>query len=410
MAYAPTNWVDNVTPVDAARMNNIEAGIVALGEGVEYENVWAVGTPYQAGDVVTHNGVNYLAVNDSTGVAPSAAAAPTYVAQDAVTVAGTRLVSTKLAVGDAQPAFRIMGNGKLEWGAGGATVPDANLERLGGSWLNTNSLFTARGAAGTDGRIGTWATGDSHLRFQIDASGKMTWGPGNAAADVQMYRFFTGALRVPNEFYIKQLNVNYEDALGGGISFGSAFDTVLYRGGANILKTDDEFQIQRAEGGNPGLAIRVAGDAYPRFQINADGGLNWGAGAGATDAYIYRNLASSLRTNAQLWVEQALYANMALTADKQVFVGQNAGIPGSASLTLGGDVNLYRSAANQLKTDDMLWAVLGAIIGNVAILGGSGAPTGAIGSAGDFYFRLNGGGAGLTHLYFNNAGSWIGIA
>ena len=27
-----------------------------------------------------------------------------------------------------------------------------------------------------------------------------------------------------------------------------------------------------------------------------------------------------------------------------------------------------------------------------------------------YYFRLDGGGAGATHLYFNNAGTWIGIA
>lgn len=46
---------------------------VAAGEipaAIEYENVWSAGVSYQAGDVVTYNGVSYLAVNDSVGSTP----------------------------------------------------------------------------------------------------------------------------------------------------------------------------------------------------------------------------------------------------------------------------------------------------------------------------------------------------
>lgn len=41
---------------------------------------------------------------------------------------------------------------------------------------------------------------------------------------------------------------------------------------------------------------------------------------------------------------------------------------------------------------------------------GTGAPPSTLGSSSDFYFRLDGGGAGATHLYVNNAGTWLGIA
>jgi hypothetical protein len=119
--YVPTDWVDDVTPVDAARMDKIEAGIdtnrdlvidhetrldaaeaalpgkedksakgaangyaplgadtkvpalylPAGGSGaVDYENAWAAGTAYTPGDVVIHNGIEYLAVNPSTGQTP----------------------------------------------------------------------------------------------------------------------------------------------------------------------------------------------------------------------------------------------------------------------------------------------------------------------------------------------------
>ena len=152
MPYTPTDWVDNVTPVNAANMDHIEAGLDAAtdtaeaaetqaataqttanaaqaaanaaiakaivdakgdiiaasaadtpvrvplgsdgqvlvarpalanglawepapasGSSIEYENAWAAGTPYTPGDVVIHNGIEYLAVNPSTGVTPPTA-------------------------------------------------------------------------------------------------------------------------------------------------------------------------------------------------------------------------------------------------------------------------------------------------------------------------------------------------
>jgi len=45
------------------------------GQPVDWEGAWAAGTQYAPGDVVTYNGVNYLAVNPSLGVNPGAAAA-----------------------------------------------------------------------------------------------------------------------------------------------------------------------------------------------------------------------------------------------------------------------------------------------------------------------------------------------
>lgn len=42
--------------------------------GVDYIGAWSAPTAYKKGDVVTYNGNDYMAVNDSTGVAPPAAA------------------------------------------------------------------------------------------------------------------------------------------------------------------------------------------------------------------------------------------------------------------------------------------------------------------------------------------------
>ena len=55
-----------------------EPAWVALGAAaVDYEGVWAAGTSYAPGDVVTYAGVTYIAVNPSTGQTPPTTALPT---------------------------------------------------------------------------------------------------------------------------------------------------------------------------------------------------------------------------------------------------------------------------------------------------------------------------------------------
>lgn len=48
-------------------------------------------------------------------------------------------------------------------------------------------------------------------------------------------------------------------------------------------------------------------------------------------------------------------------------------------------------------------------IGTVVLWTGTGVPSNAAGSTGDFYLREDGGGAGATHVYFKNGASWIGV-
>lgn len=108
-------------------------------------------------------------------------------AADATTLAATRLVATKLLVSDAQPAFRLLGNGKLEWGAGGASAVDTNLYRNGASELKTDD--TLESAAEIYARHGTGT---------FVALGLL--GPGGEAAiqiqDATLYRAAADELRM----------------------------------------------------------------------------------------------------------------------------------------------------------------------------------------------------------------------
>jgi hypothetical protein len=80
--------------------------------------------------------------------------------QDMVTAAATRIIANELVGTDTQPAFRILGSGKMEWGVGGTTVPDVNLYRSAVGVLAcdqafaTGSLIIAQAAAAADTRIG----------------------------------------------------------------------------------------------------------------------------------------------------------------------------------------------------------------------------------------------------------------
>jgi hypothetical protein len=49
---------------------SLNGGAGGGGGAIEYENAWAAGVPYTPGDVVIHNGIEYLAVNPSTGQTP----------------------------------------------------------------------------------------------------------------------------------------------------------------------------------------------------------------------------------------------------------------------------------------------------------------------------------------------------
>ena len=232
MAYAPTDWVDNVTPVDEAHMDKIEQGIVS---------------------------VETLANAAQTAASAAGSTASAAVPKDGAVVAATRVLTNKLLSGDAQPSFRILGDGKIEWGPGGATVPDTNFYRAGVNSLLTDSDLSTRRSlyAGSGLAAGGWAlysniAGDAQVRFFLTNQGAMSWGPGNAGPDTNLYRAAADRLATDDQFWaLNEIRaffgtanqVTIGDPASPKIYFGSAFDTNLYRAAADVLKTDDVLAI-----------------------------------------------------------------------------------------------------------------------------------------------------------------------
>jgi len=100
MAYTPTIWQDGVTPVNAANLNKLENGLAA-----------AVGVP---ADVV-------------------------------VTPATAHLIRNRYSAGDTQPSFRLLADGKMEFGPGGSTAPDVSIHRSGAA-LQVEGSFYVNGS------------------------------------------------------------------------------------------------------------------------------------------------------------------------------------------------------------------------------------------------------------------------
>ena len=122
---------------------------------------------------------------------------------------------------------------------------------------------------------------------------------------------------------------------------------------------------------------RVSGDSNPRVAIQSDGKFVWGSGAGVGDTNLYRSAADTLKTDDAFKSALAIMARDGVAAE-QVNMG-NMGPSGEAGFTFGtaADTNLYRSAANVLKTDDYFSSELGIQILNDAGTGVSGIRFGA---------------------------------
>lgn len=133
---------------------------------------------------------------------------------------------------------------------------------------------------------------------------------------------------------------------GNGIYFGSSADTNLYRAGANNLKTDSRFDV----GGAGDLRL-----------WGTNGGLTFGVG-GTWDSNLYRIGAGALKTDGLLQATGIIYAQAGGGAN-ELLLGWNGSSP--QGLTMGGDTNLYRSAAGTLKTDGNL-----VVTGSLTVGGG----------------------------------------
>jgi hypothetical protein len=318
--------------------------------------------------------------------------------KDSIVMAAVRLVQSKLLTADAQPAFRIMGDGKIEWGAGGSSAPAVSLYRYGNESLGASAglavrhdwgIWTEGSTPAASNMISHYAPGsDNQPRIRIKGDGQLEWGPGGSAVtDTKLYRQTAGILHTNSaftsdvSFYVNAPNTidavfatwtaggsNTRFLIGadGKTWWGNGIadpDVNLYRDAADWLATDDSLWVKgtiyssgaiegnpllgsRISGTQVALGIYVTGAAQDSFHSLADGTLQWGPGNAAVDTDLFRSGAASLYTNSQFAASGQIISKagtalqIALAYDGKLYFGNAL------------DTNLYRSVANFLKTDD----------------------------------------------------------
>lgn len=77
-----------------------------------------------------------------------------------------------------------------------------------------------------------------------------------------------------------------------------------------------------------------------------------------------------------------------------------------------GNPNFYIDPTGEFRSKQPLYPPDGAggLQSGTSIIGGAGVPGSGLGTDGQVYLRSDGGGAGLTHIYYKTGGAWIGIA
>lgn len=100
--------------------------------------------------------------------------------------------------------------------------------------------------------------------------------------------------------------------------------------------------------GTPPIAIRQAGDSNNRFTISPGGELSWGGGSASTDVNLYRSAANELATNDTLRVTNGVIALDSNHGGNLIFDDSNGGTnsaysdlwSGKDALTIVGDDNI----------------------------------------------------------------------
>jgi len=145
--------------------------------------------------------------------------------------------------------------------------------------------------------------------------------------------------------------------VSGELQFGA--NTIVDSSASGLLRvlapaaTESRVLIESPSGQRAGLKVWITGDTVARAVLSGDAtitGLELGPGSGAADTNLYRSAADSLKT------DDAFIAGKSGGGKDQIQIVSGTS---GAGMTIGGDVTLYRSAADVLKTDDNFHATSG---------------------------------------------------
>lgn len=122
-----------------------------------------------------------------------------------------------------------------------------------------------------------------------------------------------------------------------------------------VIQQGGLIQMSGATPTTPLITVIVTGDTTARWQVNANGDMNWSAGSGAVDTNLYRSAADNLRTDDLMSSTRITHAHPAFSANVQADSNDRWIVTADGSMTwgpgnVGGDTTLARSAVGTLRT------------------------------------------------------------
>lgn len=252
-------------------------------------------------------------------------------------IAGIKRFTSSVGVGVADGLL-----GKLDVIHAEAALPAIHAENTNGA--STAPVIEAEGGHSSATLLAGRLTSDTNYRISLRASGSMVWGDGTNSPDLTFYRSAAGILNSSGQLAsdapapLAASHLTRKDYVDGpqtitGLKLysgaavstdvihtkvaaepGSRFalrasgqmlwtdgtnvaDVDLYRDGAGVLATSGIFRSYRSAPAGNAFSARVTGDANSRWYVNADGANWWGAGTAVADTNLYRSAANALKTD-----------------------------------------------------------------------------------------------------------------
>ena len=294
---------------------------------------------------ITDNGTSITVAPATNGLITLTTAGTGYITTNAsyrstgdVQITGgvsTTIIFRMFVTGDTVNRFHMDASGAMNWGAGGASAVDTNLYRSAASTLRTDDTFIVGGTnftmitvpSGSTNTVAVWsATSTGNLQYRtidarvwgstlVDASGGIanrvakfsdadTVTVSNITDDGTTLTLATasngnvvitpngtgnvGILTAPTSTGLDingQVRIRSANFLQFGGTGAADYDTNLYRGGANLLETDDTFVAAKIGIGNSGTfststsLLEVQGHASPKtdntYDLGESGSFRW---------------------------------------------------------------------------------------------------------------------------------------
>ena len=184
--------------------------------------------------------------------------------------------------------------------------------------------------------------------------------------DTNLYRSAADVLATDDTFWVKKdhyvgdnwynlyMSRNMPRILFGDRS--GTWDTNLYRSATNVLATNDDFRLEVGSADHRGLALQRSGidsrifftEAYKQYGFSIIYASDDNPAFDGTSFTLPQNYLYFIRHDNSETGQVVMQIPRTLS---QVWLPAQGS---SGGLLIGGDANLYRSAANTLKTDDQL--------------------------------------------------------